>query len=277
MAPLILLGTSIAGRGGDSGRRETAAQASLVECVAGGEALCVNLGFIDEPDRAGPLETLRVLGLDAPRVSAVAGPRKPVITEMLDALASEADARGLSRIGLVNGDIIVTRQAIARVSNGAIPAAALSRTDFGGGPEEPLLHGVDMVVFDVGFWRRERRRFREYLLGEPVWDNVYASIIACHGGTLINRERLILHERHAAAFHGSPYARYIHLLAARDRSYFSIWCAYVSRATGLREGGGTPEEERALQREIFRPPGMAAQAMDVGRAAWWRGRRMFDA
>jgi hypothetical protein len=274
---VLLLGTSLSGKPGDTNRRERAAQASLAALVSSGVE-CVNLAFTDaEP--SGSLGPQRpVLTLDAPRVSGVAGVRKPVITEMLDALAEDAAARGIPRIGLVNADIIVLPDAIERLASIDRPAVAISRTDVGGGAvEAALLYGVDMFVFDVAFWRKERRRFRPYLLGEGGWDNVYASIVACHGGTLLNRERLILHERHPAAFQGSPFERYVHLLAARDRSYFSVWCRYVARAEALRARGGSVDDELELQREVFHPPGAAAEVMDIGRAAWWRAKRMLGA
>jgi len=275
--PLLLLGTSVSGRPGDTARREAAAQASLAALGPGGTE-CVNLAFVDEPAADGLLAQRCVLTLDAPRVSGVSGPRKPLVSEMVDALAAEASARGIPRIGLVNADIVVTPAAIERLASLDRPAAAVSRTDVGGGaPEATLLHGVDMFVFDREFWRHERRRFRPYLLGERIWDNVYASLVACHGGALLNRERLILHERHPSAAPGSSFERYVHLLAARDRSYFTLWCTYVARAAALRARGGSADEERALQRDVFRAPGSAAEAIDIGRAAWWRAKRMLGA
>ena len=238
----------------------------------------MNLGFHDEPPAAGPLEQRRVLRLDARSVSGARGARKPIVSEMLDALAAEAARRGVPRIGLVNGDIVVTPAAVERATATPRPALAFSRTDVDpGGPESQLLYGADMFTFDVDFWRRRRRRFRAYILGEAVWDNVYAAVIACHGGTLVNRERLILHPHHATGFLDSPYAPYVHLLAARDRSYFSLWCAYVARAETLRAAGGTPDEEEALQREVFTAPGLAAAAGDVARAIWWRAKRRLRA
>jgi hypothetical protein len=193
---------------------------------------------------------------------------------MLDTLAAEADRRGIPRIGLVNGDIVVPPEAIARLVSLAEPALAISRTEVGDGQEPaPLLYGIDMFVFDVAFWRRERRRFRPYLLGEAVWDNVYASIVVCHGGRLINREPLIQHARHPSAVRDSPFASYVHRLATRDRSYFTVWCTYVAQAEQLRARGGSAAEEEALQRSIFHPPGARAHAMDVARAAWWGAKR----
>jgi hypothetical protein len=267
----------VSGKAGDTARREAAAQASLAALASAG-AECVNLAFIDDPPSKAPVPQRRVLALDAPRAAGVSGPRKPLVSEMLDALADEASSRSLPRIGLVNGDVVVLPRAIERVSSLDRPAAAIARTDVGGGaPDADLLYGIDMFVFDLDFWRKQRRRFRAYLLGEAVWDNVYASIVACHGGTLVNRERLILHERHPSAVPGSPFERYVHLLATRDRSYFTIWCNYVARAEELRARGGSAADEYALQRAVFRPPGYAAEAMDIGRAAWWRAKRMLGA
>jgi hypothetical protein len=273
--PSLLLGTSVSGKPGETARREAAAQASLGALAALAGIECVNLAFHDDRPDLGILPQRRALRLDAPRVAGVPGARKPVVSEMLDVLAAEAVDRGIPRIGLVNGDIVVLPAAIDRLASLDRPAAAIARTEVGGAkPDAAMLYGIDMFVFDCAFWARERRRFRPYLLGEMVWDNVYASILVCHGGVVLNRERLILHERHASAAHGSPFERYVHGLATRDRSYFTLWCTYVARAESLRASGGSAEEEEALQREVFESPSLAADAIDIGRAAWWRAKRM---
>lgn len=273
--PALLLGTSVSGKPGDTARREGAAQASLA-ALAGVE--CVNLAFHDDPPAAGLVPQRRTLRQDAPQVAGVAGARKPVVSEMLDVLAADACERGIPRIALVNGDIIVLPEAVERLTSGGAPAAAVARTEIGGDqPETTLLYGIDMFVFDREFWQRERRRFRAYLLGEVVWDNVYASIIACHGGVVLNRERLILHQRHPSATSGSPFDTYVHALATRDRSYFTLWCTYVARAEALRAAGGSAADEAALQREVFVAPSRADDLIDIGRAAWWRARRMLGA
>ena len=273
--PSLLLGTSVSGRPGESARREAAAQASLA-ALAGVE--CVNLSFHDDPPGDGILPQRRALKLDAPGVTGVPGPRKPVVSEMLDALAAEAAQRNIPRIGLVNGDIVVLPAAIDRIASFDRPAVAIGRTDVGGGaPEATLLHGIDMFVCDRDFWQKDRRRFRPYLLGETIWDNVYASIAACHGGAMLNRERVILHERHPSVTRDSPFERYLHGLATRDRSYFTLWCTYVGRAESLRARGGSAEDDQALQREVFEVPSFANDALDLGRVAWWRAKRMLGA
>ena len=274
----ILLGTSVSRRAG-AAAREAPAQASLAALAAAGTAICVNLAFHDDGFApASPLQTVPMLRLDARAVSGVDGPRKPVVPEMLDVLAAEAERCGIRRIAIVNGDIVVTPAAVEYAAATPLGALALARTDRGNGePDSLLRHGLDMFTCDVGFWRRERRRFRAYLLGEPVWDNVYAAIAACHGGGIVNRAGLLVHERHPSAFAASPYARYIQLLAARDSAYFSLWCAYVARAEALGPGEPDPSADAALQREIFRAPGVAADAMGMARAAWWRARQALGA
>lgn len=275
--PGLLLGTSISGRA-DAAAREAVAQESLAALHDAGTAQCVNLTFVDAASPAGRCEVLPVLRLDAPSVSGTSGPRRPIVSEMLDALAAVAVSRGIDRIGLVNGDILVTRDAAQRALDSPLPALAFSRTDVGGGePDKNLLYGVDLFTFDVTFWRERRDKFRAYPLGDGVWDNVYAAVVICHGGLLLNRERLILHERHPRSREGSAYARYVHLLAARDRSYFTLWCQFAERAQALRTAGGTRQEEEALQRDVFRPPTLAADAMDMARATWWRARRALGA
>jgi hypothetical protein len=275
--PPILLGTHLVDSA-DTGRRESAAQAALDSIARSGDAACVNVTFVDVAESPGVLPTLRVLTQDAPSLAGVEGRRKPIVSELIDVLAAEAERRGIPRVGLINGDIVILPEALARDRETGAPAAAFARTDIGGGePESSLLYGLDMFTFDVSFWKHERHRFRPYVFGDALWDNVYGALVASHGGTVFTRERLILHERHPPAWHESPFAGYIHLLAARDSSYFSAWCAFVDRASVLRAAGGTIEEERALQREMFHPPGAAVDALDAMRASWWRVKRAFGA
>lgn len=271
--PVLLLGTSYSGRA-DAAARESAARASLIALERSGAAAIVDLRFADE----APAGATAVLRRDARKVSGVRGARKPLVPEMLDVLAVEAHQRGLSRIGIVNADIVVSPEAVAHAVGNSAPAAAFSRTDVGGGlPDAPLLYGVDMVTFDVAFWRSERRRFRDYILGEPTWDNVYASVMVSHGGVLLNRDGLLLHERHPSQTADSPYARYTQVLAARDSYYFSCWCEYVSQTEHRRGREATLAEDLALQRTIFCPPTLSNVAMDAARGSWWRMKRVFGA
>ena len=269
----LLLGTSTSGCGGETGVREADAQRSL-GALRGADV--VDLQFVDSTPRTGSVEVLRRLSRDARHVSGVTGPRKPIVSDMLDVLAGEAARRGCDWVGLVNADIVVAQQGLDRLLASPFPAVAVSRLDVGGDrPDAMLLYGVDMVLMTRDYWQHERRRFRDYILGEPVWDNVYASIVACHGGILLNREPLITHVRHDSPM-TSPYKPYVHVLATRDGPYFSRWCEYVALAEALRAGEGSADEERALQRRVFAPPSAWAAIAAGVRGEWWRFRHRFD-
>jgi hypothetical protein len=276
---MILLGTSISGRQGDTARRESAAQASLAALVASGSADAVTLLFRDEmPPVGGAIPSLARLTQDAPGVSGLPGPRKPIVSEMIDVLADEAHRRGMSRVALVNGDILVAPAAVDRIASTDAPFIAMSRIDTGGGePDASMLYGVDLIAVDTAFWRRTRRLFRAYVLGEEIWDNVYTAIGLCHGGALFNRDRLLLHERHETRKGTLPFARYVHLLGARDRAYFTRWCTYIARLEPLRARGAAADEELALARSVFVPPAPMEQYLDVARGAWWRAKRFAGA
>jgi hypothetical protein len=278
MTAPILLGTSISGRAGETARRESSAQASLAALVASGLADAVNLLFADETASAGAIPALARLRHDAPGVSGVSGPRKPLVSEMLDVLVAEAERRRITRVGIVNGDIVVTPAAIERIRSSGAPFVAISRTDTNGSDADAqMIYGVDLFAADAACWTRARRLFRPYVLGEEIWDNVYASIGLCHGGALFNRERLILHERHTTAKTRLPFSRYVHLLAARDRAYFTRWCTYIARLEALIARGGSAEDALALQRTVFVPPSAVENGLDLARAAWWRTKRLAGA
>jgi hypothetical protein len=111
--------------------------------------------------------------------------------------------------------------------------------------------GIDGFAFDCGWWARHRRRFRAYVLGETCFDNVFASIMATHGNSVIeNRAGEIRHERHPMQS-GGPFSRYNYYLAALDSRYFSLWAHYVAQLERLRERGATEAEERVVMERMF--------------------------
>src|SRR5262249_60705298 len=93
-----------------------------------------------------------------------------------------------------------------------------------------LIPGIDAVAFQIGWWTRERRRFRAYISGPPYWDNVYAAIMCSHGrGQIISDRRLIFHEQHPSTWRPEgPLADYNGFLAALDAPYFSPRAVYIS-------------------------------------------------
>lgn len=266
--PRLLIGVSPYDARGDAGVRQAEALASLTGLA---RADAVNVQFRREPYETPSLRTLAILTKTSRGLARSAGPLKPIVAEILDALAADASRVGATHVCYANADIIVTQAAVDRVLDGDPDGCAFSRRDLdaaSGGDLGIQLAGVDAFAVGVRWWQANRARFRDYIAGEPAWDNVFAAILLCHAHAGIeNREGVICHRAHGAAWGASPFVHYTRLLAARDAPYFSLWCRYVDRLRALRAAGGSIEEERTLAREVFRrQPGTFARAVQAGRS-----------
>ena len=228
----------------------------------------VNVQFARDGHSVAGIETLARLTRDSCTVTGRAGPRKPIITDILDALCDRAEQAGVRAFAFMNGDIHLTQTAVDGMSAGAHDGWLFSREDYDGQTGASLgmgTAGTDVVAFSTAWWRQNRARFRPYIVGEAVWDNVYTSIVMCHANAALeNRRPLVRHEAHPIAWspgHG-PFSRYTQYLAALDAGYFSIWCRYWAGLQDLRRAGAAEEEERALAREVFVwSPGVAERAV----------------
>jgi hypothetical protein len=225
--------------------------------LAGVEA--VNLQYRgEEPFSMPGIETVPVLERDSLTVVGARGKRKPLASEMFDALAAIARARGHQQFAVINADIVVTAAAIGAIAETGAECCIVSRCDVDDleHPSRaglPMTSGLDMFVASAAWWISNRRRFRDYCLGEMCWDCVYAAIMMCHARSVIlNRECLILHERHTPTWHDpTPAARYNGMLAALDSRYFSLWVGYWQKLEAARRKGVSDAEERELQRTAF--------------------------
>lgn len=276
----LLLGVNAFPATGDAARRQSAA---LETWRALSGVRLANLGWPGDVLEVDGFATHPVLRQDSRTASGRAGPRKPLVSEAFDRLAAIARAEGCRWFGYANSDIAWTQGAVDAVVRGSRQVYAFSRGDVH--PEtgrviQMVTAGVDAFVVDAGWWSANRRRFRAYIGGEPIWDNVYTAILLAHGdGVLLNREPLIRHERHpAGAWSRSPFAAYGAYLAALDSLYFTRWAVYHDRLLKLRERGAGVEEEEALQRDVFRGPiPLYARLKQVGREAkariLWTARR----
>ncbi|HET7219639.1 MAG TPA: hypothetical protein VFJ02_16400 [Vicinamibacterales bacterium] len=255
-APL-LFGTHIHPADGEAARR----QRHALTILRGVSPLPpVNLQFRDRRrlQQLDGFETHAVLEQDSNAITGRPGIRKPLVNEMFTRLAEHAVARGARWFAFTNSDIIVTPDAIDRVRAGDRLAYAFSRTDVDPQTNRelgPLIHGVDAFVVDARWWLEHRSRFRPYIVGESVWDNIYTAQLLCWaGGLLLNREPLVRHETHPIAWRDSPFAEHNGILGALDRMYFSRWVLYANRLEAMRrEAGGLAgeQEELRLQRDIF--------------------------
>jgi hypothetical protein len=239
----------------------------------------INLQWTDEVHEREGVETVAALTQDARRITGLPARRKPIMPELFDTLAAVASARGARHFGFFNADIVVSQAAIDAVARGGREACAFSRMDIdpASGRELGLvLNGLDLFVFSVEFWQRERRRFRPYILGEWFYDCVFGAVLMCHGdGEIFNRDGEIRHEAHPHAPQGglSVHNGY---LAARDAHYFSLWVQYRARLDAARSRGASAEEERAIQRDTFvLRRSVASALLQAGRSvrAYWRYQR----
>jgi hypothetical protein len=251
---MITIGSCYYPAAGDAERRQQLSRASLI--ALGDGVHRVNLQFVDEAFRPAGFETLSVLQQDSRTVTGRGGARKPIVSEMFDALAAAAFAHGDRYFAYLNADIEVSAEAIRRIDAAGRDAYAFCRVDLAPGTRAAqgvLLIGLDLFAVSVDWWRAERRRFRPYIAGEPFWDNVYAAVIGSHGrAAIVDDDPGIFHEQHAGTWGSGPFAEYNGYLAALDAPYFSRWVHYVA---GLQAGlaAGTIDRMR-LMREIFAPP-----------------------
>lgn len=219
--------------------------------------LAVNVQFADTPHSTEGIETMAVLTRDARTVTGASGPRKAVVSDILDALCTRADASGVRIFCFMNADIQLTQPAVDWIATSEHEAWVFSREDFNGADGTVMgmnTAGTDVIAVSTEWWRRNRSRFRAYILGESVWDNVYTAIVMCHANAVLeNRRPLARHESHPAAWSpgSGPYARYTQYLAALDAGYFSLWCRYWDGLQGIRRSGGDASAERRLARDVF--------------------------
>lgn len=264
---MILLGSTPYAAGGDGARRQAEAMASA-GALRGVSR--VNLQWADDPFEVAGWQTLPVLREGSLAAAGRAGNRKPVVREVFDVLAREALRRGCVWFAFTNSDIRLTQRLVDFVGAYSGDGVAVSRTELdGASPAEVTLAGIDTFLVRATWWERHRHRFRRYLIGEPVWDNVYTALLMRHGDSvLLNTPGWAFHERHPAAWRTSPFAEYTRWLAALDRPDFTRWAEYHARLVQLRATGDSPEAEHALARQVFGAPerGASVQLARVARA-----------
>ncbi len=253
---------------GASARRNGAGLASLLRLE---HARVVNLQPTERVMNVHGVTTLPVLERDSVTVTGIEGPRKPLVVDIFDAAAREARVGGEQYFAFANMDIEVTQAALDFVLAERRQAYIFARLEYDAdtGAETGIqTAGSDMFVLEVDWWLENRWRFRDYLIGEWTWDNVFTAIILCHSnGMLLNREPYIRHEQHTSAAFDSPFAAYTQFLAALDRPYFTLWAEYHWYLEPLRKENASAEAELQLCQNTFRfRPTLRARALQRGRA-----------
>ena len=264
-SPPLVLGTHTFAAPGDGARRQAAAMETL-RSLRG--TLPVNVQFAQGAHTLAGIETRAVLDRDSCTVTGRQGPRKPIVSDILDALCARAEAAGAPRFAFMNADIALGQEAVDWIGEGSFDAWLLSREDFDRTSGASLginTAGTDVVALSTVWWRRNRFRFRPYIVGEAVWDNVYTAIVMCHANAALeNRRPLARHEAHPLAWSpgGGAYGLYTQYLAGLDAGYFSLWCRYWAGLQDLRRSGAGSDQERALAGQIFVwQPGVVERAV----------------
>ena len=247
----MIIGAQFYDAGAEGNRR----QAHAMDALAGlSGVVAVDLQWQVSPAPRPWIRSEARLREDSRSVTGVTGRVKPITTDAFDALAAIAAREGHRHFLFINSDIAVTPAAVALVAREGKAVYAFGRMDVDADGRERgvLTTGVDGFAFDVAWWRANRRRFRPYIIGEAIWDNVYTAIMMCHGdGLIANRHGEIRHDVHAPAWGRTLFADYNGLLSALDARYFSLWAQYHARLVEARERGASEAEERAIAREVF--------------------------
>jgi len=219
----------------------------------------INLQFADETSPAvhPAFETRAILRHDSRGITGAAGPRKPIVRELLDHLVEAAVESGDAYAGFSNADILISPAAISRVASAEHDAVIFSRMDIDGATGRSLgefFSGQDTLFMTPEVYRAIRPRLRAYVIGEMPWDVIYTSILLTHArARLINRGDDCRHVVHETIWVDSPFAAHAWRLAHRDWTYFARWYRYYNPAKALREAGGSAHEEDALRDRIFSP------------------------
>ena len=116
-----------------------------------------------------------MLETDSTIVTGRRGARKPIVREIFDALYTRARTSNLAYFCFMNADIVLSQAAVDRIATEEHEAFLFSREDFdvsGAAPPRMGTAGVDVLAISTAWWGANRHRFRPYIAGEPVWDNV---------------------------------------------------------------------------------------------------------
>jgi len=159
-----------------------------------------------------------IWGLDRSSQSMVTGSTKkiPFIKDILTELCVKASLKSdITHFAYINSDCILTDNFIKHMLSNEINALAISRLDVA--PIEKFndlvnkgvtvlrneIAGFDMFVFRKEWWGEHGGKFKDYLIGQPLFDVLYAGLIMLFGGKIYNdsTKPLVCHIFHENTSH----------------------------------------------------------------------------
>jgi len=140
----------------------------------------------------------------------------PSIKDMLEILYKKAqEDKTITHLAYINSDCILTKHFIDYIQQNDVPAFAASRLDI-----EPVNSfkeikqkginvtrsepaGFDLVCYKKEWWKDHGHLHPEMLIGQPLFDVLYAGLIMLYGGKLLNdpQKPIICHIQHENVSH----------------------------------------------------------------------------
>jgi hypothetical protein len=177
---------------------------------------------------------------DSCSVTGTTGRRKPLVRDLFDGLWVAARESKCDYFVFSNADIILTPNFRDTVRQLNADSAYFTRFDLINTPSDSTsslyVRGQDTYAVRTEWWGENRHRFRPYILGEPQWDNIYTTLFARHGHSMLFYDVTLCHHKvHAQHWQAAtPFGRYNNDLRRRfDDMPFSMWVRYSAEICSL--------------------------------------------
>jgi hypothetical protein len=262
----ILIGTNTHGRY----TRQDIALASYKHLAEQYDCEVVDVQFTDHTEQLYDVRTLPVLNRSSKDVTD-GDKRLPFVNDILNVLAT----REYDYFIYVNSDVILTNSIIKRIINEQPDCFACSRVDIQpvstfqqivDKQVEPIRYeiaGFDAFVFKTDWFRDNSHMFNDYLVGQPCWDQVYATIMRVFGSSRFANQfpPCCFHVKHDPTWQldsKSPEQKFNHAsveLNPVDRMAFKMFDNYLRGVLIHRKQPGlfmTPvDNEQQIEQQYF--------------------------
>lgn len=231
--------------------------------------------FVDDPiTNHHDINTSHVLTRSSQNVCTTGNKKLPIVTDIIQFAREQCESD--DHIIFTNNDIIINKNLLKYINDNNPEAMVCSRMNIqpvdsfecvlnkSVTPERIEIWGYDTFVFRADWWDHHKEYFNEYLLGMPVWDNVFASIVKLFGGNHDignTTPPFCFHVTHPATWQTSrdtPERVYNHSLLDSNKldrlfmGVIDIWhLNYVNKRQPPGRFYNMIPQEKQLEREFF--------------------------